>query len=72
MGSGSAKKKSITFMYSSIYVLISHKNVSMSIPHRFFPKSTEYKPNRPNSTHSSSRTFNIGVLWACRPVNGAL
>ena len=23
-------------------------------------------------THSSSRIFNIGVLWACRLVNGAL
>ena len=34
-------------------------------------RRSKYRPNQPNSTHSSSRLINIGLLWACRPVNGA-
>ena len=36
------------------------------------PRRSEYRPNHPNATHISSLIFNIGVLWAFRPVNGAL
>ena len=38
----------------------------------FDSRRSEYRPNHPNSTGSSSHILNIGVLWACRPVNGAL
>ena len=35
-------------------------------------RRSEYSINRPNWTHSSFRIFNIGVLWACRLMNGTL
>ena len=39
---------------------------------RVLSRRSEYRPNHPNSTHSSSRISNIGVLWACRLVKGTL
>ena len=42
-----------------------HKHLGLGLC-RPEPRRSEYRPNRPKSTQSSPRIFNIGVLWACR------